>query len=33
VSVPYDDTSVFEDLETRNVPARDFIRSVFLRRD
>lgn len=32
-SAPYDDASVFEDLERRNVPARDFIRNVFLRRE
>ena len=32
LAVPYDDTSVFEDLERRDVPARDFIRSAFLRR-
>ncbi len=33
VSVPYDDRSVFADLEDRHVPAREFIRSTFLARD
>ncbi len=33
LSIAYDDSSVFKDLEKRNVPARDFIRTVFLRRD
>lgn len=32
-SVPYDDRSVFEDLERRRVPQRDEIRQVFLPRD
>lgn len=33
LSVPYDDTSVFDDLEKRRVPARDFIRKAFLPRN
>jgi predicted phosphodiesterase len=33
VSVPYDDSSVFADLEGRHVPDREFIRSTFLFRD
>ena len=33
LSAPYDDASVFDDLEGREVPARDFIRKTFLRRE
>jgi hypothetical protein len=32
-SVPYDDRSVFEDLERRDVPQRDELRRIFLPRD
>lgn len=31
-AVPYDDTSLFHDLEARHVPEREFIRRVFFRR-